>query len=185
MPPNQTGRAVRRQANVVKRFVRRPLGPAHRRKDRVHVAINEKNGAEIILDHLIGQNVPYMIGVCGHGDVGLMDAALDRKNSFGTISVHNEQTAGFIADAYFRVKRQPLATFTSVDPGSISIQVAIANALLDGSAVFAITGNIPTQQFNRMPFQEIGTHYQADYPSAMRPYVKRSIRRPAPTCCRR
>ncbi len=135
---------------------------------------NEKNGAEIILDHLIGQNVPYMIGVCGHGDVGLMDAALDRKNSFGTISVHNEQTAGFMADAYYRVKRQPLATFTSVGPGSISIQVAIANAMLDSSAVFAITGNIPTQQFNRMPFQEIGTHYQADYPSAMRPYVKRS-----------
>lgn len=135
---------------------------------------NEKNGAEIILDHLIGQNVPYMIGICGHGDVGLMDAALDRKDRFGTISVHNEQTAGFMADAYYRVKRQPLATFTSVGPGSISIQVAIANAMLDSSAVFAITGNIPTQQFNRMPFQELGTHYQADFPSAMRPYVKRS-----------
>jgi len=135
---------------------------------------NEKNGAEIILDHLIGQNVPYMIGVCGHADVGLMDAAVDRKDRFGTISVHNEQTAGFMADAYYRVTRQPLATFTSVGPGSISIQVAIANAMFDSSAVFAITGNIPTAQFNRMPFQEIGTHYQADFPSAMRPYVKRS-----------
>jgi acetolactate synthase-1/2/3 large subunit len=135
---------------------------------------NEQNGAEIILDHLLGQNVPYMIGVCGHGDVGLMDAAFDRQDRFGTVSVHNEQTAGFMADAYYRVTGQPLATFTSVGPGSISIQVAIANAMFDSSAVFAITGNIPTQQFNRMPFQEIGHHYQADFPTAMRPYVKRS-----------
>ena len=135
---------------------------------------NQKNGAEIILDHLIAQKVPYMIGVCGHGDVGLMDAALDRQDRFGTISVHNEQTAGFMADAYYRVTGQPLATFTSVGPGSISIQVAIANAMFDSSAVFAITGNVPTQQFNRMPFQEIGHHYQADFPTAMRPYVKRS-----------
>ena len=135
---------------------------------------NEQNGAEIIVDHLIGQKVPYMIGVCGHGDVGLMDAAFDRQDKFGTISVHNEQTAGFMADAYYRVTGQPLATFTSVGPGSISIQVAIANALFDSSAIFAITGNIPTQQFNRMPFQEIGHHYQADFPTAMRPYVKRS-----------
>lgn len=141
---------------------------------------NERNGAEIILDHLIEQKVPYMIGVCGHGDVGLMDAAFDRRDTFGTISVHNEQTAGFMADAYYRVTGQPLATFTSVGPGSIAIQVAIANALFDGSAVFAISGNVPTQQFNRMPFQELGHHYQADFPSAMRSYVKRSFQATRP-----
>jgi acetolactate synthase-1/2/3 large subunit len=141
---------------------------------------NEKNGAEIILEHLVGQKVPYMIGVCGHGDVGLMDAAFDRQDKFGTISVHNEQTAGFMADAYYRVTGQPLATFTSVGPGSISIQVAIANALFDRSAIFAITGNIPTQQFNRLPFQELGHHYQADFTTAMRPYVKRSYQATRP-----
>ncbi|MDF2370694.1 MAG: thiamine pyrophosphate-binding protein [Rhizobiaceae bacterium] len=135
---------------------------------------NTKNGGELILDHLIEQNVPHMIGVCGHGDVGLMDAAIDRQDKLSTISVHNEQTAGFMADAYYRVTGQPVATYTSVGPGSISIQVAIANAMFDGSAIFAITGNIPTQQFNRLPFQELGHHYQADFPSAMRPYVKRS-----------
>jgi Thiamine pyrophosphate-requiring enzymes [acetolactate synthase, pyruvate dehydrogenase (cytochrome), glyoxylate carboligase, phosphonopyruvate decarboxylase] len=136
---------------------------------------NLPNGAEIIVDYLIEQKVPYMVGVCGHANIGLMNAAADRQDRFGTISVHNEQTAGFMADAYFRVTGQPLATYTSVGPGSIAIQVAIANALFDGSAILAITGNIPTQQFNRMPFQELGHHYQADFPSAMRPYVKRSF----------
>jgi acetolactate synthase-1/2/3 large subunit len=133
-----------------------------------------RNGAEIIVDHLIGQKVPHLVGVCGHGDVGLMDAAFDRKDKISTISVHHEQTAGFIADAYYRVSGQPLATFTSVGPGSVNIQCAIANAMFDSSAIFAITGNVPTQQFNRGPFQEFGHHYQADFVTAMRPYVKRS-----------
>lgn len=131
-------------------------------------------GAEIIVDHLIAENVPFLFGLCGHGIVGLMDAARDRSNRIKTVSVHNEQIAGFAADAYYRVSGQPTATFTSCGPGSVNIQMAIANALFDSSAVFAITGNIPTQQFNMGPFQELGTHYQADYVSAMRPYVKRS-----------
>ena len=142
--------------------------------------MQERSGAEIIVDHLIEQKVPHLIGVCGHGDVGLMDAAFDRKDQIGMISVHNEQSAGFIADAYFRVSRQPLATFTSVGPGSVSIQVAIASAFSDSSAVFAITGNIPTQQYNRGPFQELGQHHQADFVSAMRPYVKRSFQATRP-----
>ena len=131
-------------------------------------------GSEIILDHLIGEGVPYLFGLCGHGDIGLMDAAYDRQNQIRMISVHNEQIAGFMADAYFRVSRQPVATFTSCGPGSVNIQMPIASAYSDSSAIFAITGNIPTQQFNRGPFQELGAHYQADYPSTMKPYVKRA-----------
>jgi len=142
--------------------------------------MQERSGAAIIVEHLIEQKVPHLIGVCGHGDVGLMDAALDRKDRIGMISVHHEQTAGFVADAYFRVSGQPLATFTSVGPGSVSIQVAIASAFSDSSAVLAITGNIPTQQYNRGPFQELGQHHQADYVSAMRPYVKRSFQATRP-----
>ncbi|MCC6533161.1 MAG: thiamine pyrophosphate-binding protein [Burkholderiales bacterium] len=132
-------------------------------------------GAEIIVDYLVKERIPYLIGLCGHGDVGLMDAALDRQDKIKTVSTHNEQIAGFMADAYFRVSGQPVATFTSCGPGSVNIQMAIACALFDASPLLAITGNVPTQQFNRGPFQEFGHHYQADFVSAMRPYVKRSF----------
>ncbi|GAD23058.1 thiamine pyrophosphate-binding protein [Acidovorax sp. MR-S7] len=135
-------------------------------------------GAEIIVDHLIAEKVPYLFGLCGHGIVGLMDAALDRRDRIRTVSVHNEQIAGFAADAYYRVARQPAATFTSCGPGSINIQMAIANAMFDSSALLAITGNVPTQQFNKGPFQELGHHHQADFVTAMRPYVKRSFQAP-------
>lgn len=140
--------------------------------------MKELNGGEIIVEQLIDQKVPYFFGLCGHGIVGFMDAALDRQDRVGTVSVHNEQIAGFAADAYYRVTRQPCATFTSCGPGSVNIQMAVANAFFDSSAMFVITGNVPTQQFNRGPFQELGRYYQADFPSAMRPYVKRSYQAP-------
>lgn len=132
-------------------------------------------GAEIITEYLIRERVPYVVGLCGHGDLGLLDALYDRRAEIGTISVHHESAAGFIADAYYRVRHQPLATFTSVGPGSANLPVALGSALMDSSAFLAITGNVPTAQFNRAPFQETGRHYQADTPGALRPYVKRSF----------
>ena len=37
----------------------------------------------------------------------------------------------------------------------------------------AVTGNVPTSQFNRGAFQELYRHYQADFPSTVRAYCKR------------
>jgi acetolactate synthase I/II/III large subunit len=133
------------------------------------------NGAEAIVDYLIAQRVPYLTGVCGHGIIGLLDAAYDRRDEIETLTVHDERIAGFMADAYFRVAGAPLATYTSCGPGSVNILMAIAGAFQDSSAIFAITGNVPTQQFNRGPFQESGRHFQGDFISAIRPYVKRSF----------
>lgn len=132
------------------------------------------NGADIIVDHLVKQKVPYLFGLCGHGITGFMDSAFKSQNRIKTISTHHEQTAGHMADAYYKVKGEPVATFTSCGPGSANLVVALAAAMMDSSAFLAITGNVPTGQFNRGPFQETGRHYQGDFPSVVRPYVKRS-----------
>jgi len=102
------------------------------------VKANTRKGAEIILEYLIKERVPYLLGLCGHGDVGLMDAAFDRQDRIKTISTHNEQIAGFMADAFYRVSRQPVATFTSCGPGSVNIQMALACAFFDSSPILAI-----------------------------------------------
>ena len=133
------------------------------------------NGADIILDHLVKRDVPYLFGLCGHGITGFMDAAFKSQNRIRTISTHHEQTAGHMADAYFKVRGEPVATFTSCGPGSANIVMAVAAAAADSSAFLAITGNVPTGQFNRGPFQETGRHFQGDFPAVMRPYVKRSF----------
>jgi acetolactate synthase-1/2/3 large subunit len=132
------------------------------------------NGGELITDFLVRAEVPYVVGLCGHGDIGMLDALLRREVELPFISVQHEAAAGFIADAYYRIKRRPLATLTSCGPGSAQILVALGAALMDSSAMIAITGDVATSQFGRAPFQELGRHYQADFPSAVRPFVKRA-----------
>ena len=131
-------------------------------------------GAAYIADFLIEQKVPYVFGLCGHGILGLLDGLFDRQDRIKTISVHHEAVAAFMADAYFRVARAPVATYTSCGPGSANIVVAVAAAFADSSAMLNITGNVPTSQWNRGPFQETGRYFQGDFVNVLRPYVKRS-----------
>src|SRR5580704_10977193 len=132
-------------------------------------------GAACIADFLIQQRVPYVFGLCGHGILGLLDGLFDRQDRIKTISVHHESVAAFMADAYFRVNKKPVATYTSCGPGSTNLVVAVAGAFADSSAMLNITGNVPTGQWNRGPFQETGRYFQGDFVNVLRPYVKRSF----------
>jgi acetolactate synthase-1/2/3 large subunit len=133
---------------------------------------NRLNGGEVIVDYLVRAKVPYAFGLCGHGIISFMDALYGRDD-IKTISVHHETVAGFMADVYYRVSGQPTATFTSCGPGSANLPIALANAHLDSVPFLAITGNVPTSQFNRGAFQEMYRHYQADFPSTVRSVCKR------------
>ncbi len=132
-------------------------------------------GAELITEFLVGQGVPYVFGICGHGNVGMLDALYDARDDIKLISPRHEQVAAHMADGYFRVKHEPVATLTSCGPGSANIVMGTALALTDSSAFLAITANVPTAQFNRSPFQELNRHNQADFANVMRPVVKRSF----------
>jgi acetolactate synthase-1/2/3 large subunit len=130
-------------------------------------------GGEIIAEFLIRENITHVFGLCGHGNVGMLDALHAVRDKIRLISPRHEQTAGHMADAYFRVKHAPAATLTSCGPGSANLVMAMANAFADSSAFLAITGNVPTSQFNRGPFQELYRYKEADFPSVVRPVSKR------------
>ena len=134
---------------------------------------NMLDGAQVIVDYLIREKVPYAFGLCGHGNTQFIDALYGRSNEIKTISVHHETVAGFMADVYYRVSGQPTATFTSCGPGSANMPIALGNSYLDSVPFLAVTGNVPTSQFNRGAFQELYRHYQADFPSTVRAYCKR------------
>src|SRR5262249_44707034 len=57
--------------------------------------------------------------------------------------------------------------------GSANMPICLANAFFDSVPFLAVTGNVPTGQFNRGAFQETYRHYQADFPSTVRAYCKR------------
>jgi len=132
-------------------------------------------GGELIAEYLIQQKVPYIFGICGHGNVGILDPLHAVRDKLKLVSPRHEQCAGHMADGYFRVKHEPVATLTSTGPGSANLVMSLATALSDSSAFLAITSNVPTSQMNRAPFQEIYKHNQADFPSVIRPVVKRAF----------
>ncbi len=71
---------------------------------------------------------PYVFGICGHGNVGMLDALYERRDQIQMISPRHEQVAAHMADAYFRVKHKPVATLTSCGPGSCNIVHAAGSA---------------------------------------------------------
>jgi acetolactate synthase-1/2/3 large subunit len=132
-------------------------------------------GGRLIAEYLVQEKIPYVFGICGHGNVGILDALYDVKDEIKLISPRHEQCAGHMADAYFRVRHRPVATLTSTGPGSANLVMSLITALSDSSAFLAITANVPTSQHNRAPFQELYKHNEADFASVMRPVVKRSF----------
>src|SRR3989449_5033569 len=134
---------------------------------------NMLDGGQVIVDYLVREKVPYVFGLCGHGNIGFIDALYERADDIKTVSVHHESVAGFMADVYYRVCGKPTATSASCGPGSANLPIALANSYLDSVPFLAVTGNVPTSQFNRGAFQELNRHYQADFPSTVRAYCKR------------
>lgn len=132
-------------------------------------------GGELIAEYLIQEKVPYIFGICGHGNVGLLDPLYQVRDRLKLISPRHEQCAGHMADAYFRVRHQPVATLSSTGPGSANMVMSCITALSDSSAFLCITSNVPTSQHNRAPFQELYRHNQADFAQVMRPVVKRAF----------
>src|SRR6476646_2301002 len=134
---------------------------------------NLLNGGQVIVDYLIREKVPYAFGLCGHGNIQFIDALHERQSDIKTISVHHESVCGCMADAYYRVCGQPVATFTSCGPGSMNMPIALATAYLDSVPFLAVTGNVPTSQFGRGAFQELYRQHQADFPSTVRNICKK------------
>ena len=134
-----------------------------------------RKGGDLIAEFLVKEKIPYVFGICGHGNVGLLDSLYDIRDEVRLVSPRHEQTAGHMADGFFRISHRPAATLTSTGPGSANLIMALAVAQTDSSAIFSITANVPTSQFNRGPFQELNRHHQADFNNVIKPVVKRSF----------
>ena len=134
-----------------------------------------KKGGEIIAEALVNEGIDHVFGICGHGNIGLLDCLYEVRDQVRLVSPRHEQTAVHMADGYFRVSHKPAATLTSTGPGSANQIMALAVAQTDSSAVFSMTANVPTSQFNRSPFQELNLHHQADFNNVIKPVVKRSF----------
>jgi acetolactate synthase-1/2/3 large subunit len=126
--------------------------------------VQRLSGAQILVEYLVRQGVPYAAGIPGHGCWNITDALLDRRDAIRTLQVMHEQAAVHLADGYYRVSGQPLMAFTSIGPGATNTVVGMATAYVDSAAVFLVTGSAHTYLRGHALLQEVERRHGADNP---------------------
>ncbi len=135
-------------------------------------------GGEIVLESLLRHGVPYMVGIPGHGCLGLVDALLRYRGRVELLQVRHEQSAVHLADGYCRVSGVPLAVFTSIGPGAVNTAVGVASCYVDSIPVLVLTGGSHTHMAGRGVLQELERQRDADNLRVLEPITKR-VWRPA------
>jgi len=135
-------------------------------------------GGEIIVKQLVKEGVPYIMGIPGHGVLGLFDA-IRKEEAAGNIKyiqVKHEQAATAIADGYFRVSGKPLASFASIGPGSLNTAIGLATAYVDSTAFLQLCGDTHTNMKGVGVLQEIERYADSNVIRCLEPLAKRSWR---------
>jgi len=135
-----------------------------------------RTGGEIVRDKLLAEEVPYLIGIPGHGIVAMLDAFRTTQDRIKILQVRHEQSAVHLADGYYRVAGKPLAVFTSIGPGALNTAVGLGASYVDSTAVLVISGETHTYMEGRGVLQELERKRPADLPSVFEPLVKASYR---------
>ena len=134
----------------------------------------ELTGGQIVVETLIRERVPYIVGIPGHGTLGLSDALIEtEQDQLKVLQVRHEQAAVHLADGYYRVAGVPLAVFTSIGPGAMNTVIGVASCYVDSIPVLVLTGNSHTHMAGRGVLQEIERKYDADSLAVFGPIAKR------------
>jgi len=123
-----------------------------------------KNGAEILIDALLDQNVEHIFGLPGGAVITLYDKLYDAP--LKTILARHEQGAGHMADGYARATGKVGVCIATSGPGATNLVTAIATAYMDSIPMVAITGQVKTKLIGNDAFQE------ADVTGITRPATK-------------
>jgi len=137
-----------------------------------------QSGGQIIIEYLKSEKVPYILGIPGHGILGLFDAIrqADLAGHIKYIQVKHEQAATHIADGYYRITGKPLAVFTSIGPGALNTSIGLATAYVDSCAFLQFSGDTHVHMKGVGVLQEIERYQDSNFIRAMEPLAKRAWR---------
>ena len=110
------------------------------------------NGAEVLIRALERQGVEVVFGHPGGAIMPVYDALYDADVRH--VLVRHEQAGAHAADAFYRASGRPGVVFATSGPGATNLVTGLATAMMDSSAVVAITGNVPTSLIGTDAFQE-------------------------------
>ncbi len=109
-------------------------------------------GAEAILKALEREGVNVVFGHPGGAIMPVYDALYD--SPIKHVLVRHEQAGAHAADAYYRASGKVGVAFATSGPGATNLVTGLATAMMDSSAVVAITGNVPLGLIGTDAFQE-------------------------------
>ena len=135
-------------------------------------------GGEIIVRKLTEEKVPYIIGIPGHGVLGLFDAIrkAEASGNIKYLQVKHEQAATAMADGYYRVKGEPLAVFASIGPGTLNLNIGLGTAYADSTPFIAFCGDTHTNMSGVGVLQEIERYHDSNISRSLEPLTKRCWR---------
>lgn len=112
------------------------------------------NGAEILVEAMIHQNVDYIFAYPGGASMPLHQALLKRNDAIRTILPRHEQGGGFAAQGLARTTGKVGVCMATSGPGATNLVTALADAKLDSVPLVAITGQVPQSVIGTDAFQE-------------------------------
>jgi acetolactate synthase-1/2/3 large subunit len=116
----------------------------------------KKTGAQIVIDVLIREGVKDIFGYPGGAILDVYDelAKAEEEGLLEHILVRHEQAAAHMADAYYRSTGRVGVCMATSGPGATNLTTGLATAYMDGSAMVALTGQVPTGLIGNDAFQE-------------------------------
>lgn len=96
--------------------------------------------ADALLDALDDEGIDTIFGIPGVDNLAFYDAV--ERSSMRSLLVRHESTAGYAADAFFRVTGRPAVCFTTAGPGATNAITAMGEAWASNSTFLHITTTV-------------------------------------------
>jgi len=109
-------------------------------------------GSEVVLKMLERHGVEVVFGHPGGAIMPIYDALYD--SPLRHVLVRHEQAGAHMADAYYRASGKVGVVFATSGPGATNLVTGLATAMMDSSAVVAVTGNVASTLIGTDAFQE-------------------------------
>ena len=110
-------------------------------------------GAKVLFNRLVKKGTKYVFGYPGGAILPVLNEFYN-QNSIKYILTRTELGGSFMAEGYAKATKEPGVIMVTSGPGALNIMTSMQNALSDGTAVLALTGQVSTTVLGTDAFQE-------------------------------
>jgi acetolactate synthase-1/2/3 large subunit len=123
-----------------------------------------RNGADVLVEGLVGWGVRHLFGMPGSHSTSIYDA-LARSGAIRTILIRNEHAGAFAADGSARVTGEPGVVCTTAGPGATNALTGVAECWADSVPILLLAGQVNSDALDR----ECGNYHEIDLEGIFRP----------------